>query len=145
MSKTIRSVICSVMCVVLMITMNVWTGVSASAETKTVQPRFSYTNYVDASLAISTAGTAYCTAEVAGYDGITTKIKITMKLQQYIALQWTTIAEWTGTFYDSWGALSKTKTVYTGRYRVKVNATVYSGSAYEKIEVYSPEKYYTSP
>lgn len=145
MSKTIRSMICLVMCVVLVLTMNVWTCVSASAETTTVQPRLSYTNYVDASLVISTAGTAYCTAEVAGYDGITTKIKITMQLQQYIALQWTTIAEWTGTFNDSWGALSKTKTVYTGRYRVKVNTTVYSGSANEKLEVITQEKYHTSP
>ena len=145
MSKTMRALLCMMMSVVLVLSMNVWTSAGTTAEVTSAQPRLSYTNYVSTSLSITTAGSARSIAEVAGYDGITTKIKITMKLQQYIALQWTTIAEWTGTFNDSWGALSKTKTVYTGRYRVKVNATVYSGSAYEKTEVISQEKYYTSP
>ena len=144
MCKKMRALVCLIMSVVLLISMSVCACVTTSAET-TPQPRLSYTNYVDAAITISTAGTAYCTAEVLGYDGITTKIKIEMKLQQYIALQWTTIGEWTGTFNDVWGALSKTKTVYTGRYRVKVNATVYSGSANEKTEVITQEKYYTSP
>ena len=130
----------------MILSMNVWKGAAAETATKTsAQPRLSYTNYVDASLSITTAGSARSIADVGGYSNITTKIYINMKLQQYIALQWTTIGEWEGTFNDFYGTLSKTKKVYTGRYRVKVNTTVYSGSAYEKLEVISPEKYYTSP
>ena len=113
------------------------------ADHTTVQPRYSYTGYTYTGLSITTSGKAYCTADVEGYDNITTKIHINMQLQQYIALQWTTIAEWQGTFNDVVGTLSKTKQVYSGNYRVKAVYTVYSGSAYETITAYSQEKYIT--
>lgn len=145
MSKTMRALLCMVMSVALVLSMNVWASAEATAEETSVQPRYSYTAYASASVNFPADNTARCIADAEGHNGIATKVKITMRLQQYIALQWTTIAEWSGTFYNFYGTLSKTKTVYTGRYRVKANFTVYSGSAYEKIEVISPEKYYTSP
>ena len=142
MTKTIRAIISLVLSTILILSMNVW---NVSAEETLPQPRYNYTGYTSLSLNFTSSGAARCIATAEGYDGITTKIHINMKLQQYIALQWTTIAEWTGTYNDVFGALSKTKTVYTGRYRVKAEFKVYSGSAYEKIEMTTQEKYYTSP
>lgn len=143
MSKFVRSVVCVVMCTVLLMSIPAWTSAAKTEGKAAVQPRYSYTFMTSTGLEITTSGTAYCTATAEGYDNITTKIYINMKLQQYIALQWTTIAEWEGTFNDVWGAISETKQVYTGRYRVKADFTVYSGSSYETINTYSQEKYIT--
>ncbi len=146
MSKRIRSLLCLVMSVVLLLSMNVWSGGIVSAEGTGAQPRFSYTNYTATGLNITTAGVAVCTADVEGYDGITTKVHIKMTLQQYLALQWTTIASWQGTFNGVDGVLSKTKTLTSsGRYRVRATYTVYSGSASEEIIGTSQEDYYTKP
>ena len=146
MSKRIRSLVCMVMSVVLLLSMNAWSGGIVSAEGTAAQPRFSYTAYTFTGLNITTAGVAACTADVEGYDGITTKIHIKMNLQQYLALQWTTIASWQGTFNGVDGVLAKTKTLTSsGRYRVQATYTVYSGSAYEKITGTSQEDYFTKP
>lgn len=142
MHRVLRSLICMGLCLAMLVTMPAWAS-AATAENAAAQPRFSYTGYTTAGLSITSKGMAYCSCDAEGYEGITTKIHIDMKLQQYIALQWTTIAVWEGTFNDVWGGLSKTKQVYTGRYRVKATFTVYSGSAYETIEMYSQEKYAT--
>ncbi len=144
MSKRILSLACMVMSVVLLLSMNVWTGSVVSASESTVQPRWSYTSGTSTNLVITTSGTATCSATATGYFGITTRVKIKMQLQQYLALQWTTIGSWEGTFEDMYGALSKTKTLTSsGNYRVKAMYTVYSGSASEAITMYSQEKYYT--
>jgi len=143
MSKLMRSIVCLVMCMLVLAAMPMWASAAKIEGKATIQPRYSYTGYTFTGLEITTSGTAYCTADVEGYDNITTKIHINMKLQQYIALQWTTIAEWQGTFNDIYGTLNKTKQVYSGNYRVKAVYTVYSGSSYETIERYTPEKYIT--
>lgn len=146
MSKTMRAFLCLLMSVALIASMNVWACATVSAEEMSVQPRLSYTNYADVSLSITSAGTAHCFTDVEGYDGITTKVRIEMNLQQYLALQWTTVVSWTGTFNDVCGTLSKTKTLTSsGNYRVKAVFTVYSGSKSEKITMYSQEKYFTKP
>lgn len=143
MSKRKCKWLCTLMSVVLLLTIPAWAGAMVSAES-TVMPRYSYTGYTYTALTITSGGTAYCTADVEGYDNITTKIHINMKLQQYLAMQWTTIGEWEGTFNDIYGILDKTKTLTSsGRYRVKAVFTVYSGSAYETITSYSQEQYYT--
>lgn len=144
MSKTIRSLVCVMLSVMVVLSMNVWTGFTASAEDTMMQPRFSYTNYTATGLRITTHNVATCHADVEGYDGITTKVHIKMSLQQYLALQWTTIAVWEVTYNDMEGALEKTKAVTSsGRYRTKAVYTVYSGSASEEITGYSQEQYYT--
>lgn len=146
MTNNVRSFICLVMSLVMMLSMTVWTSSVVSAEETAVQPRWSYTNKTNTHLGVTTSGTATCTATVTGYSGIATKVKIKMHLQQYLALQWTTIGVWEGTFNDFYGALSKTKTLTSsGNYRVKAVYTVYSGSASEEITSYSLEKYFTKP
>ena len=123
--------------------MKVWPVGIVSAE-ETAQPRFSYTNYTATGLTITTKNVAYCHADAEGYDGITTKIKITMDLQQYLALQWTTIASWEATFNGVDAVLSKNKTLTSsGRYRVRATYKVYSGSAYEQIVGMSQEDYHS--
>ena len=141
MSKLIRSLICVMFSVMMLLSTNMWTGVAVSAEETAVQPRFSYTNFTFTGLDITTQGAAYCLANVEGYDGITTKIEIQMILQKSIKRRWTDMATWEGTFYDVVGTLSENTTVTTGTYRVKAIYTVYSGSAYEEITAYSQEKY----
>lgn len=66
MSKIMRSLVCLVMCLVLVLSMNVWSSVSA--EETAIQPRLSYTNYTFTGLDITTKGVAYCTADAEGYE-----------------------------------------------------------------------------
>lgn len=132
MSKTMRSLVCVVMSVVLLLSMNVW-SFAVSAEETTVQPRLSYTNYTATGLKITTNGVACCTASAEGYDGITTKIHIEMKLQKYTVLWWSTQETWEATFTGVDALMSKTASVSSGKYRVRVTYTVYSGSASEEI------------
>lgn len=139
MSKRMYSLVCMVMSVVLLFSMNVWSGAIVSAEETTVQPRLSYTNYVITGLNITTSGVAYCTASAEGYDGITTKIHIEMKLQKYTVLWWSAVETWEGTFNNYYGALSTSKSIGSGRYRVKAVYTVYSGSNSEEITGTSQE------
>ena len=138
MSKTVRSSISLAMSLILLAT-TLLAGVTVSAESTQVQPRFSYTAYTYTALDITTSGIACCLAEAEGYDGITTKIYIEMKLQKYTVLWWSTQETWEGTFNDVTGALAKTKTVGKGTYRVKAVYTVYSGSASEEITGTSQE------
>lgn len=139
MSKRMRSLMCTVMSVVLLLSMNVWSGAIVSAEETTVQPRFSYTAFTATGMQLTTSGVAYCTAHVEGYDGITTKIHIEMKLQKYTVLWWSAVETWEGTFNNYYGALSTSKSIGNGRYRVKAVYTVYSGSDSEKITGTSQE------
>lgn len=141
MSKVMRFLICVMLSVVMLLSMNVWMAAAVSAEETVVQPRFSYTNYTFTGLDITTNGTAYCSSCVEGYDGITTKVNIKMILQKSIKRRWTDMVSWEGTFNDMEGFLDEQTTVTTGTYRVKAVYTVYSGSAYEEITGYSQEKY----
>ena len=128
-----------ILCVLMSLILLFSTTLMVSAENQ-VQPRWSYTNFTFVGLEVTTAGTAYCTANVDGYDGITTKVHIEMKLQKYTVLWWSTQETWEGTFNDYYGTLVKTKSVGSGTYRVKAVFTVYSGSASEEITSYSQEK-----
>lgn len=139
MSKKMRSLMCTIMSVVLLLSMNVWSGVIVSAEETTVQPRFSYTNYTATGMKLTTSGVAYCTASIEGYMGITTQIHIEMKLQKYTILWWSAVETWEGTFNDYYGILSTNKSINSGKYRVKAVYTVYSGSNSEKITGTSQE------
>ncbi len=140
MSKVIRSLVCVMLSMVMLLSMNVWSAAAVSAEETTVQPRFSYTAFTFTGLDISTKGAATCHSEVEGYDGITTKIHIEMKLQKYTVLWWSNVETWEGTFNDMEAFFIKTATVGSGRYRVKAIYTVYSGSDSEEITAFSQEK-----
>ena len=139
MSKKMRSLMCVMLSVVMLFSMNVWAGATVAAE-GVVQPRFSYTAFTATGLDISTKGAATCLASVEGYDGITTKIHIEMKLQKYTVLFWRNVESWEGTFNDMEAIFVKNATVGSGRYRVKAIYTVYSGSNSEEITAFSQEK-----
>lgn len=141
MQKKVRSLISLMMSLVLLLSVSVWGG-AVSAQETAVQPRFSYTAYTATGLDITTTGLACCSANVEGYDGITTKIYIKMTLQKYTVLWWSNQETWEGTFNDVVGVLCASKSVNKGTYRVKAVYTVYSGSASEEITSTSLEKQY---
>ena len=130
---------CTVMSVVLLLSMNVWSGAIVSAEEITVQPRFSYTNFTATGMTLTTNGVALCSAHAEGYDGITTKIHIEMKLQKHTVLWWSAVETWEGTFYGVDAILSESANISSGKYRVKAVYTVYSGSNSEEITGTSQE------
>lgn len=134
----LKKILALVMCLVLMCGM----GIVASAESSEnqVQPRYSYTHGISATLSNS-SGKALCVGNVEGYRNITTKIVLTMTLQKKtLLLFWSTEKEWTITANDYTTALSKTVAVDSGTYRVKVEAKVYSGSNYENVDCTSPTR-----
>lgn len=107
-----------------------------------VTPCFEYTNSTVTSLSISTSGKATCSTSITGYSGVTTKIVIKMTLQKKTLLWWSAQETWTTTINNFVGSLVKSATVDSGKYRVKVEYTVYSGSNSEEITTYSQEKEY---
>lgn len=140
MSKAMRSLICVMMSAVMMLSMHGWAGVAVAAETSAVQPRYSYASSASTDLSIDSAGTATCTATLQGYSGTTTKIYVKMELQYASTVIFNTIKTWTATYNSYRATMEKTTTVDSGRYRLKVTFTVYSGSASEEISVRSSEK-----
>lgn len=112
---------------------------SISTSDSSVQPRYSYTSTVSTTLT-SSSGNARCGTSVLGYDGITTKIKITMTLQKKTLLWWSKVETWTTTANDYVASIAKTVSVDSGKYRVKAEIVTYSGSASESITQYSSEK-----
>lgn len=126
-----KKILALVMCFVMIC----GTGLIANAETveNQVQPRYSYTNTIGATLANSN-GKALCIADVNGYSGTTTKIVVTMTLQKKTLLWWSKVQEWTTTANTHYAVLSKTVSVDSGTHRVKVEAKVYAGSNYENVD-----------
>ena len=139
MSRRTKTVICLLMSLLLLLPLNIM----ASAAESQIQPRWSYTDMTFVGLDITTNGTAYSTADVLGYDGITTKVYIKMTLQKYTFLWWSKVETWEGTFNNYYGTLCETTQVGSGTYRVKAEYTVYSGSNSEDITMYSQEYKFT--
>lgn len=110
--------------------------IDSSINGNEIQPYYSYTSSIKATLS-DLSGKAVCTGSVTGYNGTTTKIKITMTLQKKTLLWWSEVEEWTTTVSSYKTTLEKTATVDSGKHRVKVEAIVYSGSNSETITVYS--------
>lgn len=143
-----KRVLALVMCLALMCSMSVVASakevssaeeyvvtVSESGENQ-VQPRYSYTNTLSCALNNS-GGKAQCVGSVGGYSGTTTKIVMKMTLQKKTLLWWSKVQEWSSTTNDFTAVMSKTVAVESGTYRVKLVATVYSGSNSEEIDIYS--------
>lgn len=106
--------------------------VSESGESQ-VQPRYSYTHGISATLANS-GGKAVCAGNVDGYNGTTTKIVLTVTLQKKTLFWWSKVQEWTTTANTYYATISKTVAVDSGTHRVKVEAKVYAGSNYENVD-----------
>ena len=126
-----KKILALVMCLVLMC----GTELIANAETteNQVQPRYSYTNTISATLTNS-SGKAMCAGDVTGYNGTTTKIVLTVTLQKKTLLWWSKVQEWTTTSNTYFATLVKTVAVDSGTHRVKVEAKVYAGSNYENVD-----------
>lgn len=143
-----KKILALVMCIVLMCGMGIVAnaqGVSSADDytvtvseegESQVQPRYSYTNVISCLLSKSN-GKALCVASVGGYSGTTTKIVIKMTLQKKTLLWWSKVQEWSSTTNSHSAAMSKTVAVESGKHRVKLVATVYSGSKSEEITMYS--------
>lgn len=139
MPRNVKRIVCLLMSLLLLCPLNLMVSAATIPEESSIQPRWSYTNLTSAGLSITTSGTAYCTTMIQGYSNVT-KIHIKMTLQKYTVLWWSKVESWEQTFYDVTGEMSKNTQVGSGRYRVKVEFTVYSGSDYEEITTYSQEK-----
>lgn len=110
--------------------------ISSENEESKIQPRYDYTGKISCSLNNSN-GKAQCVASVIGYTGTTTKVVIKMTLQKKTLLWWSKVQEWSSTTNSYTAAMSKTVSVESGNHRVKLEATVYSGSNSEEITIYS--------
>lgn len=110
----------------------------AIADNYTVQPYYTYTSELNVGLTNS-SGKAKCTTTVDAYSNAT-KIVITMTLQKKTLLWWSEAETWTSTVNDNFASFTKTASVGSGKYRVKAEITVYSGSASESITKYSLER-----
>ena len=110
-----------------------------SVQEPSVQPRWTYTNYTSSALSVTASGMAYCTSDIQAYNNVT-KIHIKMTLQKYTVLWWSKEESWEATFYGVTGEMCETVQLGNGRYRVKSEFTVYSGSDTEEITTMSQEK-----
>ncbi len=120
-----------VMVVLMLLTFNI----GAYAES-TVQPRYSYTNSVFARLS-SESQQAVCTGVIDCNSNVT---KVTMKiiLQEKGLLKWNNITTWTDEVNSNRLSTSyHYGPVDSGKYRVKVEATVYAGTSSESVSATS--------
>ena len=144
MSRNVKRIVCLLMSLLLLCPLNTVASAAPVAGESAIQPRLSYTANASISLIITTSGTACCVTDVEG-NSLATKVHIKMTLQKYTVLWWSKVESWEATFNDEIGYISETTQVGSGRYRVKAEITVYSGSDYEEITDFSPEKKVTIP
>jgi len=104
------------------------------------QLRMAYIDNTQTLISIS-GGKAICVGSIAGYQGTTTKVVITLILQRKLASNST----WTDyysdppqTFNSYRGTASLTKDIVKGyQYRTKAVYTAYAGAKYETLTQYS--------
>lgn len=122
-----------VLAVIMMLTFNI----VASAET-TVQPRYNYTTLNSASLSVTSLQAA-CSAKVNGTSQVT-KIEMEMILQKKGLFGWNKVTSWSTVVNGRICSLEKNYgPVDSGTYRVYVEATVYVGTASEKVTATSSQ------
>jgi len=139
MSRNVKRIVCLLMSLLLLCPLNLVASAATVSEESAIQPRLTYINNAAITLSITTSGTAYCVVDVQGYSNVT-KVYIKMTLQKYTVLWWSKVESWEATFNDVTGYISETAQVGSGRYRVKMETTVYSGSDYEEFTEFSQEK-----
>lgn len=116
----------------------------AGGENMVINPCWAYINGTITTLSISGSGVATGTSKITGYSGTTTKVHITMTLQKkgFLGLFWTDVSQWSQTFNNYYGTLSKTYNVSGGTYRVRAVYVAYRDSSSETITAYSSEVHY---
>lgn len=113
---------------------------TVSSSDSEIAPLLQYTNNYRTTLSIS-GGQASLVADFIGYNGITTKVVITMTLQKkgFLGLWWSDEASWTETFYSYDAMMYRKHSVSDGTYKVKAEFVAYSGSKSETVTDYSEE------
>ena len=110
-----------------------------ATEEPEIQPYYSYTADYKTTLMKSGENLA-CRAYLAGVNGTTTKVKITMTLEKKVLFWWSEKETWTQTFNSYSGTLSKTYSdAGSGTYRVSAEYVAYSGTKSETITDTSAE------
>ena len=110
--------------------------ISAVGGGGTVSPCYLYTQFLNTSLLINNK-TATITGKATGKEGITTKIHVKLVLQKYSDGSWSKVEAYEKTEKAAYCVLEKTKSVSSGKYRVKGVYTVYKGEKSEKTTQYS--------
>jgi len=110
-----------------------------------VQTRMSYVNSTLTSISIVN-GQAICVGTLIGYQGVTTKVEITLTLQFKTASSstWSDYYKHPKQTFNTWrGTASCSPAVVRGyQYRTKALYTAYSGVKFESFIEYSPTQSY---
>lgn len=102
----------------------------------TVSPCYLYTRSIITDLSIS-GKSATMTGVARGIAGTATKIHVKLVLQKYTDDGWSKVEAYEKTENSAYCSLEKTKSVSSGKYRVKGVYTVYKGEKSEKTTQYS--------
>lgn len=114
-----------------------------SIESIAISPLMDYIVQADGSIYIDSNGVATVKSSVYGYQGTTTRVEISAKLQQYKGGQWVTLKTFTTESNTHRTSLSSTYSVTKGyTYRVQATIRAYSGSSIETQTVTSSEANY---
>ena len=140
--KTLKKLTAWILCVALMCALVPAASAVPRAlpEDEIVQPMYNYVSSYSTELTIS-GGTATCKATITGYNGTTTKLVAEMTLQKKSGLfGWDDVETWKTSISTYKLTSTKTKSVSSGTYRVKVKFTAYSGTSSESFTKYSSTK-----
>ena len=108
-----------------------------------VEPMALYYLSAQASISISSNGTAEAIGKITGIAGVTTKTTVHLYLQQYKNGKWVDIGDWLDSGETVNRTLTKQNTVEKGyKYRAKASCYAYSGTKSEHVTKYSAEVYY---
>ena len=134
-----KKIISLLITVVLLLT-TMTAGLSAQAAAidngeSEIMPCYTYTSEHSSVIGLN-GSTATCESYVSGYSNVT-KITMKMTLQKKTVLWWSEVTSWSTTVNSDYALLTKTKSLGSGTYRIKMTATVYSGSSSENITGYS--------
>ena len=107
-----------------------------------ISPYMDYISYASSNIYISN-GKATISCSVYGYQGITTRVKIDAKLQQYQNGKWVSIDTFSNESNSYRVSIDETSSITKGyKYRVQATIKAYSGSSVETKTVTSSEVKY---
>lgn len=138
-----KKVICVVMCLVMFMSFNTiaFAANVTDDNVEEIQPYLQYTDRTESWIRYVGDGKVNCFSYAYGKEGIATKTGIDVYLQKKVLFWWTnTDYEWHTLAPGHYAEIKAYNYVLPskGTYRIKAVVTVYSGSAKEVIEDYSP-------
>jgi hypothetical protein len=103
---------------------------------------WTYINLVSNWMDISSSGQASMTSVIYAYSGVD-KVVMNNYLQRLVNGSWTTVKNWSNTYYDDFGSWSQTWYVTSGyNYRLRTYFYAYDGSSSESTSLTSGTVYY---